>query len=85
MKQTTFDRTTVTPSTAVIERIADASNCDPLELEPLHESIDPDALDRLIRGNGTEPHDHIRSVSFLYGKYEVTVRSSGSIELVQNS
>ena len=50
-----FDWTDVAPSTAVIEVIAEAAGRDPIALEPLYASVDPEALDRLVRGNGVSP------------------------------
>lgn len=81
--QTEFDWTDVEPSTAIIELIAEATDCDPIDLEPLYESVDPDALDRLVRGNGVDPHDQRLSVSFSFDGHAVAVRSSGVVELYE--
>lgn len=46
------------PSAAVIQAVANASDEDPREMEPLYDAIDPDALDALVRSaedhGGTE-------------------------------
>lgn len=84
MTRTEFDWTDIAPSTAVIELIAEESGRDPIELDPFYESVDPGALDRLIRGNGTDPHDRQMTVSFSFNGYEVAVGSSGVVELSQN-
>lgn len=83
MTRDKFDWTDISPSLAVIETIAEAADCDPIKLEPLFETIDPDALDRVMRGNGTDPHERNLTVSFLYNGYEVTVQSKGVVELIQ--
>ena len=81
MTRTEFDWTDVAPSTAVTELIAEESGQDPTELDPLYESIDPDALDRLIRGNGVNPHEHRLTVSFSFRGYAVVIQSGGLVEL----
>ena len=76
-----FDWTDVAPSTAVIELIAEESGQDPTELDPLYGSVDPEALDRLVSSNGTNPHDHILAVSFSFDGYAVVIQSGGLVEL----
>ncbi len=43
-----------TPSEAVITAVAAKSNRDPLTIDPLYETIDPDALDAIFRTRLTE-------------------------------
>ena len=43
-----FDWRETPPSVAVVRLISVAMNCDPTAVEPLGESVDPDALDRLL-------------------------------------
>ena len=81
MKRREFDWTEITPSTAVIELIAEESGQDPTELDPLYESVDPEALDRLISSDGMNPHDHTLAVSFSYNEYTVVIQSKGLVEL----
>jgi hypothetical protein len=71
-----------TPSTAVIEAIADYHGTDPMGLkEPLYETIDPDALDALIASaEAVNGHPHV-SVEFTYDGCRVTVFGDGSIEV----
>ena len=76
-----FDWTDIAPSTAVIEVIANASGRDPTAFEPLYASVDPDALDRLVRGNGVSPNERMLSVSLSFAGYTVAVQSNGIIEL----
>lgn len=77
--QTEFDWDSVAPSTAVIETVSIAANMDPSTIEPLYGSVDPDALDTLIRSNGTRSADNATTVSFTFVEYEVRVRSNGTV------
>jgi hypothetical protein len=73
------------PSEAVVEAVAAVAGRPPTDtdaarapLEPLFDTIDPDALDRLFdaAGAGGRPCD---SVSFVYSGYEVTVTRDGRV------
>lgn len=64
---------TRTPSMAVVAAVADARGVDPLRLEPLANSIDPEALDRLFADTyGGQPR-MIGRVTFELAGCEVTV------------
>jgi hypothetical protein len=56
------------PSEQVVDAVAACADTDPLDLPPLYESIDTDALDALFRSNGGDC-----TVVFEYADYEVTV------------
>lgn len=71
--QTTVVQSEKTPSEAVIWAVAETAGVDPLELDSLHESIDPDALDTLIQ------RDAATSVTFEYHGRTVTVRGDGEV------
>lgn len=45
------------PSEAVITAVSAASNREPLEMDPLYESIDPEALDALFRSHSNDDSD----------------------------
>lgn len=66
-------------SERVVEAVATYSDTDELELPPLFDSIDPDALDGLIRSmsHGT--------VSFVYAGQRITVTSRGEIRVEERS
>ena len=49
--------------------------------EPLYDVVDPDALDRLFGPTERTPADRCGRVTFSYGGHEVTVSSSGLIQL----
>ncbi|NUB90276.1 hypothetical protein HTZ84_16605 [Haloterrigena sp. SYSU A558-1] len=66
-------------SEAVITAVAALTGNRPVDLEPLYEAIDPDALDSLV--------DHARRADagahelwFPYAGYEIGVRSDGRIQ-----
>lgn len=61
-------------SVSVVEAIAEERNADPLDIEPLWNSVDPEALDRLITAA-----DGDLSVSFTVDDCLVTVRNDGTI------
>jgi len=58
-----------TPVTAVIEAVAEATDSDPLDLPPLYESVDSDALNTLFKGSETSVQ-----VVFQYAGFEVVVQ-----------
>ncbi len=67
------------PTTAVIERVAAATNRKETSLPSLHESIDTDALDTLLTGD--EKGDSPVEVTFSYLGLSVTVRSDRTMVL----
>lgn len=54
-------------SMAVIDLVAQATDTDPLELDPLYDAIDPDLLDSLPDSNG------FSSLEFAYHSYTISV------------
>ncbi|ADB62644.1 hypothetical protein Htur_3782 (plasmid) [Haloterrigena turkmenica DSM 5511] len=62
------------PTVAVVSTVAAAEECDPLELPPLYETIDTNALNRLVSPTANGGADRIM---FRYCGYEVLVRRSG--------
>ena len=76
-----FDWTEIAPSTAVVELLAEELGQDPTELDPLYETIDTEALDRLVSSNGTNPDDHTLAVSFSFNGYAINIQSGGLVEL----
>lgn len=69
-------------STTVIQALSEAAGVDPLEFDtPLNDYVDPDALNSLFR---TRPDGTARpggSLTFRIEGYDVTVRSTGQIEI----
>lgn len=69
------------PSISVIEAVADAEGVDPLALEPpLHDVVDPEALDALFTASSTLPGG-TGQVSFRYNGYDVVVENGGSVSV----
>lgn len=64
-------------SNQVIQTVADAKGSDPVELRPLADVIDPDALDALF----TPRSDTKKTLQFEYEGYTVTVTHEGSVTL----
>lgn len=64
------------PSTAVVETVAAARDVDAVELPPLNDHIDPDALDRLLTDGGGSVQ-----ISFAYADAEIYVRGDGAVEV----
>lgn len=63
------------PSEAVVAAVAEATDRSPLELDPLIEAVDPDALDSLFAR--AEAVDSPISLSFVYAGRSVTVTPEG--------
>lgn len=59
----------------VVQEVASAMNAEPLELPPLYEAIDPDALEGLVE-TMTDGE-----VSFTYRGHKVTVSHDGTVDV----
>ena len=70
----------VTPATAVVELVAEATDADPTDLDPLHGAVDTDALNRVVEPSEPDTTGSLR-VSFSYQEFFVVVRQSGRITL----
>ncbi|MFC4544104.1 HalOD1 output domain-containing protein [Halosolutus amylolyticus] len=69
-----WDRaTTGPPSHTVITAVARLEGCNPMDLPPLYDAIDPEAIDALFPD---EPNCGADRVSFRYCGYEIDVRPS---------
>ena len=65
-----------TVSEAVVNAVADAKGVDPLDLDPLYDTIAPDALDRLF---GDYPGSGSAELRFELSRCEVVVREAGEV------
>jgi hypothetical protein len=79
--QTQYEWSSIDPSTAVAETVAQAAHCDQQELSPLYEWIDPDAFDAIIAPAPARTTDTTVSISFTYTGYSVTVHSTGAVHV----
>lgn len=66
---------TTAPSTRVIAAIANEENVSPADLDPLAETVDPEAIDALFGG------DAVRELTFCYAGYEVTMDGDGRVAI----
>ncbi|WP_167768636.1 HalOD1 output domain-containing protein [Haloarcula amylovorans] len=62
-------------SERIVQRVATTTNSDVVELPPLYDSIDPDALDMTVKEMSGG------AISFKYAGHEVTVTHGGAIRL----
>lgn len=74
-----YDQNATAASMAVIAAVSNVLDTDPLELDPLHDTIDTDALDDLVHCRG--PPDEPVDVSFTVEGHEITVFSDGEVTL----
>lgn len=72
-----FDWDVVSPSVAVVQMVATAAGREAIELSPLIETLDTDALDELFV-HASAP-DSAVSLSFQLGEYAVTVTGTGDV------
>lgn len=74
-----FDFTTVSPATAIISAVAAVTETDPLQIDPLYSTIDPDALNALFHWRNAQSSD-----IFLYFSiegYDIKMTSYGQITI----
>lgn len=74
-----YDWSTTSPSTAVIETVAAATNRETADIGPLYDRVDPDALDSFISPEGSVKDNDDRLVSFEFGGKHVMVRATGEV------
>ena len=60
----------------IVTTVAEEEGIDPLELEPLHNSLETDALERLVGGDSS---NDLR-IRFQYHGYEITVSNDGQVD-----
>lgn len=58
----------------IVDALADAADVSPMELDPIYDSIDPDALSRLLNGADAD-----LSVTFTHGQHGVQVYDDGTV------
>lgn len=82
MRQRQEDTGRYSISERVIDRIADHRGVDPLDLEtPLHEVVDPDALDTLFAPTSRGSPRPTGRVTFPYEDCQVAVESDGTVHV----
>ncbi|RQH00821.1 HalOD1 output domain-containing protein [Natrarchaeobius oligotrophus] len=79
---TTFDPTLDDqPSDAVVSAVASLVERDPIELTPLYEAVEPDALDTLVEHAQEADGAGTHQVWFTYEGFDVGVRSDGEVRI----
>nr|WP_254532426.1 HalOD1 output domain-containing protein [Natrinema gelatinilyticum] len=76
---TTFDPEIERPSEAIVTAVAAVLETDPLELSPLSDSVEPDALDSLVEHAQQKVGAGAHEVWISYEGVDVGVRSDGRI------
>lgn len=74
-----FRSTDVSACTAVVSAVAAALDTDPLDMDPLHGTVDTEALESLVTPQRSAEGDV--HVTFEYCGYEVTASSHGSLKI----
>ena len=67
------------PPIAVVETVAVALDREATALEPLYESVDPDALDMLLQSDGSSMTPREATVTFTVADRQVTAHGSGEV------
>lgn len=65
------------PSENVIQAVSRHTDTGPLELPPLYQAVDPDALNDLV-ANSTDALD---AIQFTYAGHSVTVQGDGTVTI----
>ncbi|MDS0300748.1 hypothetical protein NDI76_18525 [Halogeometricum sp. S1BR25-6] len=73
-----------TPTETVVREVASLENVDPVELDPLLDVVDPEALDALVREEGDRSRVQLR-IEFVYHGYEVVITSAGTVDVFRDS
>ncbi|MCU4743428.1 HalOD1 output domain-containing protein [Natronoglomus mannanivorans] len=64
---------TETPTESIVYAVADVSGRDPLELCPLYEVVDPDAVDRLFGRSASRECSTGTKLRFVYEGHEICI------------
>jgi len=68
-------------SERVVMAVSEARDTDPLELPPLYDVVDPDALDALFASGAGESQAGPGNVTFVFDGCEVIVHSDGEVDV----
>lgn len=74
-----YDQATTAASMAVVAAVSEVTETDPMELRPLHETVDTDALDALMSGPAAD--SDATAVTLDVAAYTVTVSGDGEIDV----
>jgi len=68
-------------SVQIVEAVAETAGVDPLELPPLYETIDPEAIDTLIADSEASRSTSPDVIKFAYADHTVTVYGDQTVEV----
>lgn len=68
-------------SEAVVSAVADAKDVSTVDLPPLYDVIDPDALEAVVTSMTRRPGEPAGRVEFSYSGFEVTVTGDGDVSV----
>lgn len=80
-RQVTFDPDSDSVTETVVDAVADLEGVSPTSLDPLYDTIDPDALDSIVRSAVSRPSPGEVAVTVRYEGYAVTVHGYGVVEI----
>lgn len=72
------------PSTAIIQAVAQRKGTEPLDLPPLYEYVDPEAIDSLLLTAAENDNASIE-VQFDYLEHTITITSDGHFSISDNA
>lgn len=76
------DSKTGSVSTAVVEAVSDVTETPPVQLNPLYNAVNPDALDLLFKPTHSgAPRENEGEITFTYNECRVTVFADGDVEV----
>lgn len=75
--------TEIPVSTVVVKLVSDLEDVPPTALDPLHDYVDPDALDRLVAPKRDGTPRNGAYASFRFEGYDITVSGDGEISLYE--
>lgn len=67
------------PCETIIAGVAERADEDPMDLPPLYEAVDPDAIDTIVRDGRSV------QVTFEYAGYEITVAGPNDVAIHERS
>ncbi|NHN40034.1 hypothetical protein G9C85_00065 [Halorubellus sp. JP-L1] len=68
-------------SMAVVHAVADEKDVSPVDVDPLYEVVDPDALNRFVGSLSSTPPEDPGCVSFPYAGCDVTVFADETVSV----
>jgi len=74
-----YDHESTSPVMAIVAAVGNVLNTDPIELDPLSETVDGDALERVLQT--PDPTDGSVQLSLSYADCDITVSSDGHIQI----